>query len=109
MKKLVLGEKNQKELLKKAPNQIDKLYRLPFGELKASQRVEKFNTRKLQNIGKARVNAKTEIKFRELYDGKRTDELPHEFKVLPNPEDIFEEKRAIEKLIQIEDMNATSK
>ena len=40
----------------------------------------------------------TEIKFRELYEGSG-DELPAEFKILPNPTDIFEEKKAIEKII----------
>ena len=50
----------------------------------------------------------TEIKFRELYEGSG-DELPKEFQILPNPTDIFEEKKAIEKVIQIEDMNISSK
>ena len=40
----------------------------------------------------------TEIKFRELYEGSG-DELPKEFQILPNPTDIFEEKKAIEKVI----------
>ena len=50
----------------------------------------------------------TEIRFRELYEGSG-DELPIEFQILPNPTDIFEEKKAIEKVIQIEDMNMQSK
>ena len=67
-----------------------------------------FNKRKQQDIGKARFNAQTEVKFREWYDNNGADELPLEYLILPNPAEIFEEDKARDKIIEIQDMNAST-
>ena len=67
---------------------------MPFGEMKASDRIAMARKKSMRNIASMRHTAKTEVKFRELYDGK----MPKEFKILPNPTDLFAEDKVKEEI-----------
>lgn len=86
-----------------APADVDRLYPLPLGEMKASERIKLHRKRSLQDLAKARHNAEVEIKFREWYEKKK--ELPNEFQVMPDPAQVFAEDKAIEMIDAIIDKN----
>ena len=95
----ILEEKRVTDLLKQAPEEVDRLYEMPFGELKASQRVLLHRKRSLQDIAMARRNAEIEIKFRETYE----KDMPKEFAVMPDPAQVFSEQKAIDVIDAIRD------
>ena len=82
---------------------MNKLYELPNGDLKASDRVNLHRKKSLQDIALARRNVEIEIKFRELYE----KELPNEFDVMPNPIKVFTDQKAIDTIKAIEEKNTT--
>lgn len=64
-----LKELHKFDVFKQTDKKLDKLYEMmPFGEPKASDRLKTFKKRMNVDIGRARFNAQTEIKFREWYD-----------------------------------------
>ena len=77
--------------------EVNKLYRLPHGERSASECVQLYHNKNVKDIAKARKNAEIEIKFREWYAYKDKT-LPTEFSILPQPEQVFADGKARDKI-----------
>ena len=86
-----------------APKEVNKLFKLPHGEMSASDCVKLYHSQNMKDIAKARKNAETEIKFREWYNKEKT--LPQEFSIMPDPEQVFAENKARETIEAIREKN----
>lgn len=70
---------------------------MPPGAVKASERLKNFKKKYQTDIGRARITAQTEVKFREWFE---TVDAP-EFRILPEPYSIFGVEKAKEKIEEI--------
>jgi len=58
--------------------------------MKASERLQQIKRKRHFDVGKAFQVATTAVKFRNQFEGQ----LPKEFDILPNPEDIYADEKA---------------